>query len=223
MPNYQLRLSRAVSDPNQVNVFIGLSQLAAVGECVDWICFEHEEDVEVSRTHVHVYYFNYAYKEKHFRDSFKNLFADVNKTDYAIATTAGRNKGPITIQGAIKYGSRNGKLPPFSVRGFDRQYVDEVMTSFRIDAIPAVKIAKVGIQQKQYARCMYLLEECRQFENTNGTHPSNNDILSMIFKYMREQGQVLSDYKIKELITTMRIYRGEYELLRNNILNNLIC
>lgn len=224
MPNYQLRLTRAVSTPDDVDTFLGLSQLAAMGECVDWICYEHEEDVEVSRTHVHVYYFNYAYKEKHFRDSFKFLFPEVNKVDYAISTTAGRNKGPITFEGAIKYGSRNGTLSPFSVRGYDRQVVDEVQTRLRVAAIPAQKVVRIGIQQRQHDRLMYLMREVEQWsKNNNGRHPENDDILTIIFKYMREQGQVLSDFRISELCTTLRIYRGEYQLLRANILQKLLC
>lgn len=211
MPNFQLRLSLpfdsiANNSTDEVNsVVILLSALAAHGACTDWVVYEHEADNEVSRTHCHIYFFNWGLSEQTFRKRFAQLFHRIEKTDFAISTTAGRSKGIITLQYAVKYASRDGALTHKLCRGFDSQIVKELEKSF-VKAIPA--IVREPHQFTKWKLVQLFLEDLTYAEEQEGRELTKTEQTELCLDMLKEHKQVYSSHKVIEILETANIYKG---------------
>lgn len=220
MPNYQLRLTCSVDNPETAAlVFPQLSELAAWGACTSWLLYQHPADKEVSRDHIHVYYFDWGLKEKSFRDYFARCFPDVAKTDFAISTTAGRSKGEITLEYAIKYASENGTRNAKIVRGFDAERIKNIEDSFKTQEVP-VKVQEPR-QMTKWKLVEICLEEKKQEEKVYGYKLSKSQTVDLVVDVLLTYKQVFSTHKVIEICETMAAQTGDDYGSRQFIINSL--
>jgi len=214
MAPIQLRIHRAFSD----HLVLGMSTLAGYGSCSEWIIYEHNDS---ERTHCHVYFFNYGLSEQSFRNHFANAYGDVAKTDFSIKTTAGRGKGPITLEGAIKYASRDGELKCKFARGIEIKaiYQNEEQLKAIKDAIPA-KVVEPR-QMTKWKLVEICFEEMKQEEKVYGHKLTKGQVVDLVVDVLLVYKQVFSTYKVIEIIETMAARDGQYEMAKEFIINSL--
>lgn len=102
--------------------------------CEESVVYEHEDG---ARTHCHVYLFNPAYKIDTLRKRCREFLA--GNAGFACSATAGKHRGPITLEGALRYASRDGQLHFKRQTGMDDAKLTEIENTFRRTkvAIPA--------------------------------------------------------------------------------------
>lgn len=218
MPNYQLRLTREFSTENP-DVIIGLSALAGHGACQHWIVYQHEADEQVNRTHLHVYYFDWALGEQSFRNRFKEVFPDVEAKDFAISTTAGRGKGAITINGAVKYSSKDGTIKNKVVRGFDAEAIQKIESSFVKEVIPAKPVEPR--QMTKWRLVEICKAEIEQWEKNNHSKITKTLMVELVIEMLNEYKQVFSHHKIIEICETIATLRNDADAMKENIIKSL--
>lgn len=214
MPNYQLRFSDTWE-----RIATNVAQLATRIGCSEWIAYEHSE--EAARTHCHIYFFNTMYKEQtvrnHVGDYLRTHYDNGNKT-YSLSSTAGRTKGPITLEGAIKYASRSGKLSCKHVAGYDTKVISKIESDFQEpDPEPKNEMIIPAIVKKPYQMTKWnLIEICmgeyEQFKKIEQREPSNRELVNLVIETLRQQKQVFSKYKVQEILYTIRANTDAYEL-----------
>lgn len=97
------------------------------------VVYQHEDG---NRTHIHVYLFSAVYKIDKLRRVCREFF--VGNSDFAIKAKAGKGKS-ITLEGAVRYGSRNGQLHFTNQTGFDEGRITTMENEFRKTKV-AVKV-----------------------------------------------------------------------------------
>lgn len=223
MPDYQLRITRPYSHVLEASINV----IAAFGGSIEWLIYEHEADEQVSRTHVHCYIFGWAYTHETFRKRFREQYEDLAKTDFAISTHAGRERGPVTINGAVRYASKNGTIHFKKCQGFNEETITKMEESFKTETVPAVRMIRKGIQMKRYDQVMSLMEHIAEETkrvNENLTYKRElwpGEVYDVICRWAREHGQTLTEYRILELLTTIRVYNGDTDTMRDRILKKI--
>lgn len=213
--NFQVRVTREFSE----EIVNRASQIAAYGSCTEWFVYEHEADAEVNRTHCHMYFFNYGLKEDSFRNHFKVVFPDIDKKDFAISATAGRRKGPITFQYAIKYASKDGTLTVKHVRGFSIESVQKIEAEYKNrEVIPAKAVEPR--QMTKWRLVEICLAEKKQEEKQRGVTLSKYDTAQLVTQILVEHKQVFSSHKVIEICETMAAHEGNFNML-DHIVNSL--
>lgn len=216
MTNFQLRVTRPFTDA----FVLAMSQLAALGASTEWMVYEHEADEQVSRTHCHVYFFNWGLSEQSFRSYFKNMYGDLPKTDYALSTTAGRGKGPITLEYAVKYASKDGSIPVKFVRGFDKEQIHKIEEGYKKQPILAVH--KEPRQMTKWKLVEICYEEAKQEAKVyNQPKLTKGQMVDLVVDVLLTHKQVFSTYKVIEIMETIAARDGDYEMAKEHIINSL--
>lgn len=217
MPHFQLRLTREFSE----ELVVRLSEISAYVQCTDWFVYEHEADEEVSRCHVHVYYFDCKLKEDSFRNAFKSVFPEVEKGDWAMSGTAGRRKGPITLKWSVKYGSKDGRLTVKVCRGFDIKIIHDLEKEFRgirETAIPAKVVEPRQMTKWKLVELAMIEKEYE--EKQRGIKLSKYDTAQLVTKLLIDLKQVFSTHKVIEICETIAAHEGNFNML-DHIVNSL--
>jgi len=204
--NYQVRITH----PDLEHIIVALSQVAAQGNCTDWIVYQHEKDEKVSRSHFHIYYFNWCYKEDTFRTRFAEAFPHLPKADFSISARAGRRKGVITLEGAVKYGSKYGAKSAVVVRGFDIEHIkklEQQEVSNRIVYVMNESTSKEPRQRTKWDLLQKMLYQYDEFKKDNHRNPHKADIIKIITETLTEYKQVSSLFKIQEFYYSIKMYR----------------
>lgn len=98
-----------------------------VDRCTQVLCFEHEADEDVSRTHCHFYLFDLSLSrpDDALRDHLRKM--GMPKSDFMVGLSAGKQKRSITPEGAYIYGTKNTAIEPTLTKGFS----DEELYGFK--------------------------------------------------------------------------------------------
>lgn len=94
--------------------------------CQESLVYEHTDG---NRPHCHLYLFDAAFKIDTLRTACRQFLA--GNTDFACSATAGKRRGSITLDGAVRYGSRNGELHFKRQTGMDDAKLTEIENTHR--------------------------------------------------------------------------------------------
>lgn len=228
MPNYQLRISSAWNDfahgghNEEDRIGPRVHRLAIRIGCANWIAYEHPATI-AKRVHCHIYFFDATYKIQTVRDNivvYLTTHDNVGNKIYSLSETAGRNKGPITLSGAIKYASRDGTLTASMVAGYDAQIIRRMESDFQVpDPEPEEKNEMIMPLENKRIHQMtkwHLVDIClgeyNQFKKMEQREPRNRELVNMVIEVLRGQNQVFSKYKVQEILYTIRANTDAYEL-----------
>lgn len=116
--HYQLRIHRPYDDvASSIKQFSELSQTS--------FTFEHPQDDEVTRIHIHQYNFDLSIKYDAISQRIKKLGLKGN-SDFSVSGTCGKDKRPLDISGAWIYGSKFGTLAPKHVKNLTPEEVEQL-------------------------------------------------------------------------------------------------
>lgn len=120
MPNFQVRVLGSFASVTQqvdaVRFQMGVS---------DSVVYQHEDG---NREHIHLYMFNAVYKIDKLRSVCRQFFT--GNSEFSCKSKAGKGE-EITLDGAVRYGSRNGQLHAVNVTGFDVARITELENGYR--------------------------------------------------------------------------------------------
>lgn len=116
--HYQLRIHRPYDDvASSIKQFSDLSKIS--------FTFEHPEDDDVSRIHIHQYNFDLSIKYDAISARIKKLGLKGN-SDFSVSGTCGKDKRAIDLSGAWVYGSKFGTIDPKHVKGLTSEQVEQL-------------------------------------------------------------------------------------------------
>lgn len=120
MPDFQVRVNGAFAD-----VTAAVESVQFAMGVADLVAYQHEDG---NRTHCHLYLFGAVYKIDKLRRECRRFFT--GNAEFSCKAKAGKNE-PITLEGAVRYGSRNGKLTAVHVTGFDKGRIVSLENEYR--------------------------------------------------------------------------------------------
>lgn len=128
MPNFQVRVVGAFADVSGAIETVRFQMGAP-----DSVVYQHDDG---NRTHCHVYLFGAVYKVDKLRNVCRQFFT--GNRDFSCKEKAGKGQ-PITLEGCIRYASRDGALHCVSSTGFDPARITTLENDCRKQkvAIPA--------------------------------------------------------------------------------------
>lgn len=121
--------------------------------------FEHEADDEVSRTHVHHYFFGLK-RTRQTIDAYCRRYYSTN-SEFSVSQTCGKKKRPLDVRGAWIYGTTEKLLEPKWTRGLSE---DELMW-LRMEAIDFWNKIKESAQTKTAVQVVEVVIEKDKKDN----------------------------------------------------------
>lgn len=141
MPALQARLDGAFASLGQA-----LTSIRFRMGCAESVVYEHTDG---NRIHCHLYMFDAVYKIDTLRSACRQFLT--GNTGFSCSATAGKGKGPITLDGAIRYGSRSGELHFVEQTGHDPAKLTEMENTHRK--------TKVAVKPTYYQQLLKDFEE----------------------------------------------------------------
>lgn len=139
------------------------------------VIYEHEQDEEVSRTHIHMYIVGWQFTKQYFKDICKRI-KSFDKSDWAISESYKDSTGTKRSidTGCITYMSK-GKLDSSFVKGFTREELDTLKGGWTDP--PSAK--------KQSSMSRYVVKE-----SPNESKKRQNDLIDEMVTDLEEKGYV---------------------------------
>lgn len=148
MPTFQVRAHGTYADlSNNINAICFAMGVANV------LVYQHDKD-EAERTHIHAYLFDAVYKIDKMRRECQRFFH--GNAMYSLKQKAGRDGRDIDLEGATRYGSKEGKYHFVECKGFDPAQVMKIEDKYR-------RSPKVVVKENPYMDLYYDFE--REFPN----------------------------------------------------------
>lgn len=209
MPNYQLRISY----PWTPDIADRVSRFALRIGCDEWVAYQHPATI-AKRIHCHIYFFNAQYQRETVRNhigEYITTYEGGNKT-YSMSTTAGKNKGPITLEGAIKYASRNGTLGFVGkAEKYDSLALKTIEENAREDNDANIYI-EAEVKSKTYQRTKWeIISHCLSEYDREKKKLERDltayEVVNIVLTALKELQQVVHSYRVQEILYTIKIHR----------------
>lgn len=225
--HYQLRVHRPYDD-------IAISLLQFSDKSQTSFAFEHPEDDEVKRTHIHYYCFNMTIRYDAITARLQKLDLKGGNTDFSVLGTCGgkKNKRPLDISGAWVYGSECGTLAPKWVNNLSPHQVEELQVYARQfakrdnnkQAAPQQeKVVKLSRHAHVVAVALEILTP--EYVKLATRDPQRIRIVrDTVLAYMRTNQIFLGKFKTTEFIESVLLNIGDeifYTAVSNQLEKNL--
>lgn len=184
------------------------------------IVFQHDADEEVSRTHIHMLVIGCSIKPDTLKYRYKRLYGDIDKNDWAFATTYKDTDGKwysITPESSLKFITymTKGSLSPVLSEGYDpekvlelaQQWKDPKTTTLKTEGGKFVRVPKEIRDEKKKKTKRDLIEVmiCRG-KDQDIDADNTSAVVEMIRKVLVEHNEVLGMYKVMDFYDGYMMY-----------------
>lgn len=208
MANIQVRIHRDWCD---VSGFI----LSCFDKCAKGFVFQHPQDEEVARTHVHAYFFGYMFKRESLSESIAKKLNLKGNTDFFTSENCSRkDPRPIDISGSFEYGSKWDSIAPIFQKNISPVQMEQLRSYARKNGtfhkvargshtteqiiLKEIKVKTKPTQYQHAKTCATRIMEKHPevlIDNPNQRVQNMNNIFEIAYAYFRESELYMGKYK----------------------------
>lgn len=201
--------------------------------------FQHNADEDISRTHVHSYFFTPPVESKSFSEQLAKKLGLKGNTDFATSEKCSKkNPRPLDISGAWCYGSKWGTIAPKFMKNISPDEVVALQEYARVHATSGnimsgvvhdtviIREIKNKVKPTQYEhskKCaeLIMLQHPEVITLDGSTEENLKNIFNVAYEYFRTSGLYMGKYKQLDFLDMVMVHLKSTDY-KNILYNNFV-